>query len=630
MPVPEPTVEGATLRYEQAGEQKSVEVGSPAWFAWLAGASRFVVATAAGRVSVRKEQAGSKRGGWYWRAYRKHRGQLRRVYLGGDRELTAPRLQAAVAELLQPAQPAIAGRLTRIDAGGGSEQAPLPPLLAIKLTPPALRQDTVERPALVARLRSASAGRLTLLLAPAGFGKTTLLAQTFAASPADSDAPRLAWLTADRADSAPHRFLLAVLQALYVAQPGIAPAARALLETHGTPVEQVLAQLAAELAALQRPINLVIDDYHTIGDPATHQLVAQLLDYALPALHLIIASRSEPPLPLGRLRAHGELAELHSDTLQFTLGEAQALFQQPGRAPLSDAQVRVLADRTEGWPAGLRLAALALERQADPERFVADFAGTHRFIMDYLVDDVLRQQPPELRQFLLATAILDRLSGPLCDALLGAAGAPAAATRSRSSQEWLEAIERQGLFLTPLDHERRWFRFHQLFAEVLRAELRRAEGPAHVSALHRRAAQWYAAQVPAEGLAALSSAITHALAAGDSSFAGELVEVGLRSPQLSGERDALERWLALLPDSVVQARPTLSAAASRTAPAEPLTAREREVLLLIAAGEPNAEIARRLVLSVSTVKTHIHHLFGKLAASSRTEAVARARELGVL
>jgi LuxR family transcriptional regulator, maltose regulon positive regulatory protein len=626
--VAEPIVEDGLLRYEQAGEQKIVEVGAPAWFAWLARASRFVVVAAAGRVSVRKEQAGSKRGGWYWRAYRKHRGQLRRVYLGSDDELTAPRLWAAVAALLEPAVPPAADPpLAPKVEPGGSEQALLSPLLAIKFTAPALRQDIIERPELVARLRAATGARLTLLLAPAGFGKTTLLAQAFAA--ADPVTGRLAWLTVDRADNTPHRFLLAIFQALNVAHPGVAPTTRALLEAPMTDPEALVAQLAAELAAAERAINLVVDDYHMISDPAIHQLMTLLIEYAPPTLRMIVASRSEPQLPLARLRARGELVELQVDALQFTLAETRAMFQRPDRARLSDDHMRLLAERTEGWPAGLRLAALALERQADPARFIADFAGTHRFIMDYLVDDVLRQQSPELRRFLLTTAILDRLSGPLCDVLLDIANAPAADTPALSSQDWLETVERQGLFLTPLDHERRWFRYHQLFAEVLRAELRRTMGAAHVAALHRRAAQWYAAQVSAEGMVALNTAITHALAAGDEDAAAQLVELGLGSPAFRSDRDALQRWLALLPDAAVRARPGLRVAA-REAPIEPLTAREHEVLQLIAAGVSNAEIARRLVLSVSTVKTHIHHLFGKLGVGSRTEAVARAREQGVL
>lgn len=621
MSAAEPIVEGAALRYEQAGELKTVQVGAPEWFAWLAGADRFVVAAAAGRITVRKERAGSGRGGWYWRAYRKHRGRLRRVYLGGDAELTAARLGAVLAELLADAGASGAGGPRGGEEGGGSEQPPLPPLLAIKSRPPELRPDTIERPELVARLRAAGAARLTLLLAPAGFGKTTLLAQTFATS--DPDAPRLAWLTADRLDNAPRRFLLALLQALRAAQPDSPPDARAPLEASP---EAAVARLTQGLAAAGRAVNLVIDDYHTITEPDAHQITALLLDYAPPALRLVVASRSEPPLPLARLRVRGELAELHSDALQFTLAEARALFRQPDRAALSDAQIAALAERTEGWPAGLRLAALALERQADPARFVADFAGTHRFIMDYLVDDVLRHQPPELRRFLLTTAVPERLSGPLCDALLGAEADP----HPPDSQERLEAIERQGLFLTPLDSGRRWFRYHQLFAEVLRAELRRAMGPEHVAALHRRAARWFAAQIPAEGLAALNAAIGHALAGGDSGLAAELVEDALRSPALRGEQDALLRWLAQLPDAAVDARPALRAAAGRAAPAEPPTAREREVLLLIASGASNAEIARRLVLSASTVKTHIHHLFGKLGVGSRTEAVARAREQGLL
>ncbi|HEU4328139.1 MAG TPA: LuxR C-terminal-related transcriptional regulator [Roseiflexaceae bacterium] len=588
----EGVVEGGRLRVERDGVTTEVALGGPEWFAWLVQAERFVVETPQGRITVRKEQAGSGRGGWYWRAYRKRAGRLRRVYLGPDAELTAERLHAAVAELLgpdEPAPPVPNNAAVPNSLPGGSEH--MPPILATKLAAPALRPGLVARPELAARLRAGVAGPLTLLVAPAGFGKTTLLAQTLA-----GQSDPIAWLTLDSGDDDPHSLLLAVCAALEAGRPGVAAEALALLRLPAPPAPEAAAgRLLHGLASLDRTVVLALDDYHTLRDPAAQRLVALLLERAPPALRLLVAGRSEPALPVARLRAQALLTEITAADLRFSPPEAAMLLRLPDGRALGPREAAALTQRTEGWAAGLQLAALALRGQPDPARFIADFAGTHRFIMDYLIDEVLRQQPPHLRRFLLHTSILERLCAPLCEAV-GAGGErqeprtksqephihrrdaedtegemiaaprhlwdePSTQNSTLNTQNALEVLERGGMFLVPLDAERRWYRYHQLFAEVLRAELRREGGPALVAELHRRAAAWYAAQIPVEGAPALDAAIGHALAGGDAARAATLVEQAALPALMRGETAAFRRWLEALPADLVRERPFLSLAA---------------------------------------------------------------------
>jgi LuxR family maltose regulon positive regulatory protein len=543
-----PTIRGDRLTYREGDAERMLVVGTPAWYAWLADATAFALVADAGGFTARKERAGSGRGGWYWKAYRKRDGRLRRAYLGKAAGLTPARLAAIAARLA--ADPAVAAATRSRTAPAAPRAAAAPPpaelLLRTKLFAPAPRLGAVPRPRLVARLAAGLRGPLTLLAAPAGSGKTTLLAAWRAASPG-GDTP-LAWVALDAGDNDPARFWRYVAAALGTLHPGVGDEALALLRApQPPPLAGVLTVLLNALAALPADAVLVLDDYHVIATPTIHAGLAFLLDHLPPRLHLAIATRADPPLPLARLRARGALAELRAADLRFSRDEAAALLNGAPGPALAAGEVDTLAARTEGWAAGLQLAALALRGQ-DPDRraaAVAAFGGSDRHVGDYLVEEVLERQPPAVRRFLLRTAILDRLCGPLCDAVAPPAdGQP-------DGQAMLEALDGANLFVVPLDGERRWYRYHQLFAELLRLRLAR-ELPGGGADLHRRASAWCAAA----GL--LDAAVGHALAAPDPTLAAALVE--RHAPPLLRRSEVLlvRDWLVRLPAALVAARPRLA------------------------------------------------------------------------
>ena len=301
-------------------------------------------------------------------------------------------------------------------------------------------------------------------------------------------------------------------------------------------------ELAAAQAA-EDEVVLVLDDYHMIDSQPVHGSLLFLAENLPPGLRLVLASRADPPLPLARLRARGQLAELRAAELRFTAEEAAALLREAIGADLPGAAVAALAARTEGWAAGLQLAALSLRGQADAAGFVAAFSGSHRYVLDYLTGEVLERQDDQVREFLLETAVLERLSGPLCDAVTGGA----------ESQAMLEQVERAGLFLLPLDEVRGWWRYHHLFADLLRARLQQ-ERPGRLLALHRAAAAWHEER----GLA--DDALRHALAAGDPAWAARLIERYFDATFLQGQRVTIQRWLAALPAGLVRSRPRLGLA----------------------------------------------------------------------
>jgi LuxR family maltose regulon positive regulatory protein len=518
-----PSVVDGLLHGSAAAGAAGLAVGSPAWFAWLAGdaARSFSFRSPSGVYTARKERR--QRGGAYWVAYRTAASRKHKVYLGKAEDLTPERLDAVAA--------ALAGRVAAAAAGV--------PLLATKLFVPRPRPDLVPRPRLLARLDAGLDGRrCSLLSAPAGAGKTSLLAAWLA----ELGRP-VAWLTLDERDQDAGQVLRYLVAALQTIAPDCGRGALAWLDApRPPPPEVVVTSLVNDLAALPANGLLVLDDYHLVRAPAVHAAVVFLLDHLPPALHLVIASREDPPLPLPRLRAGNQLAEVRAADLGFSVEEAATFLGAGMGLRLEWEQVTALVERTEGWAAGLQLAGLALRDRPDPAAFVADFAGGHRLVADYLTAEVLDRQPTSTRRFLLATGVLDRLCAPLCDALLGAG----------DSQEVLEELERANLFLVPLDDERVWFRYHHLFADALRARLVREAGTGAAAALHRRASAWFGR----EGL--LPEAIDHALA-GDAvdDAAALLEELAPAMFVTMGIHQALAAWLAALPEPVVRARPLL-------------------------------------------------------------------------
>jgi LuxR family maltose regulon positive regulatory protein len=413
-------------------------------------------------------------------------------------------------------------------------------LLETKLYVPRLRRGLVARPRLSERLGHWAESKVTLISAPAGFGKTTLLAEWLAAAPAGRQSA--AWLSLDDADNEPASFWIYVITALQTIVPGIGATALASLQaSQPAPIEAILATLLNELRAVPNDIVLVLDDYHLVDVPEVQRGMAFLLEHMPPEMHLVIATRADPALPLGRLRGRGELTEIRAVDLRFTLSEADAYFDGVLGLGLTARDVAALEGRTEGWIAALQLAGLSMQGRDDVAGFIAGFAGDDRYIVDYLVEEVLHRQPDEVRGFLLDTSILARVTGPLCDAVTGQGGGKAT----------LEALDRANLFLVPLDDRRQWYRYHHLFAEVLRARLL-DERPERVPELHRRASEWY------EREGDRYEAIRHAMAGGDVARAADLVELALPTTMQLRQEATLRQWLEALPDELLRSRPVLS------------------------------------------------------------------------
>jgi LuxR family transcriptional regulator, maltose regulon positive regulatory protein len=409
-------------------------------------------------------------------------------------------------------------------------------LLATKLHVPQPRPGFLPRPRLLERLTQGTALELVLVCAPAGFGKTALLGDW-----ARHSGRAVAWLSLDEGDNDPARFWRHVAAALDRVRPGIAEQVAGLLGPPAPPsFEGLVTALINELAAQPDRVLLVLDDYHLVDAEVVHASLTFLVEHLPPGLRLLLASRADPPLPLARLRARGQLAELRAAELRFTAEEAAELLREAVGPDLPDAAVAALAARTEGWVAGLQLAALSLRGQADVAGFVAGFSGSHRYVLDYLTEEVLDRQPDQVRTFLLETSVLERLSGPLCEAVTG----------RTDGQDMLEQLERANLFLVPLDEQRRWWRYHQLFADLLRARLAR-EQPERPPGLHQAAAAW------SEEHGLVDDAVRHAMAAGDSLSAARLLERHLDGLLLQGENATVDRWLRALPAELASSRPRL-------------------------------------------------------------------------
>lgn len=412
------------------------------------------------------------------------------------------------------------------------------PLLETKLYLPKWRPGLVSRPRLLKHIQPQR--KLTLVIAPAGFGKTTLLAEWIAAV---STRP-VAWVSLDQSDNDPAIFWTYLITALQKIQPSLGERSLSLLQSQQSPpIESVLMTLLNELTAIEVDIALILDDYHSISTQTIHHGVGFLLSHFPPHLHLMIASRADPPLLLARLRSHGEMTELRAGDLRFTPDEAAAFLNQGMGLEISAADVSALEQRTEGWIAGLQLTALSLQGREDIPDFVAAFSGDDRYIVDYLMEEVLQRQPDHVRCFLLQTSILERLSGSLCDAV----------TDQTDGQRMLETLERGNLFIIPLDNKRQWYRYHHLFADVLQAHAQ-IEWPERILSLHGRASEW------CEQHDLFSDAIRHALAAQDFERAAGLIERMWPTMRRRQRETTVLGWITSLPDSLIRHRPVLSVA----------------------------------------------------------------------
>jgi len=422
------------------------------------------------------------------------------------------------------------------------------PFLKTKLYTPPVRSELVSRPRLVERLAEGLRRecRLTLLSAPAGYGKTTLLGAWIAARDLRR---RVAWLSLDEGDNDPARFwpyVTASLQTVREDIEGIAPTA--FQSPDPPPVHAALIQLLNQILDASAPVILVLDDYHKISNRTIHDGLSFLLENLPPQMHVVIATRVDPPLPIPRLRGRGQVTEVYEADLRFTAEEAAEFLNRVMGLDLSSEDVKALAKRTEGWIAGLQMAAVSMRGREDVAGFVRAFTGSHRYILDYLAGEVLGQQPEGVREFLLQTAILDRLTAPLCSAVVDDA---VLAGKKDDAQAMLEYLERSNLFVVPLDAERCWYRYHHLFADLLRQRLRRQK-PNRVSELHRRASEWY------EQHGLMTEAVSQALASGDFERSARLIEQAGWASFTRGEMTTILDWMAALPHELVRSRPHLS------------------------------------------------------------------------
>ncbi|MBN2386063.1 MAG: hypothetical protein JXB85_03525 [Anaerolineales bacterium] len=415
----------------------------------------------------------------------------------------------------------------------------LPLLLATKFHIPPLRPDLIHRPRLVTQLQNGQKRKVTLVSAPAGFGKTTAIVEWIATG---GSGP-VAWLSLDRGDNDPPRFWTYFIAALQIVRPGLGQVTVEMLASlQPTPLEAGLTALINDVAALPEPLALVLDDYHLVETQTIHESLAFLVEHQPAQLHLVVAGRADPPWPLARMRSRGEVLELRERDLRFTPQEAADFLTCSMKLGLEAADMAALKEHTEGWVAGLQMAAISLQDRQDTHHFVADFTASNRYIFDYLIEEVLRKQAPEMQDFLLATSILERLSAPLCDAVM----------KRSDSQAVLDYLERGNLFLIPLDDKRHWYRYHHLFADLLRLRLQQV-WPEHAD-LHQRAAEW----LEANGL--IADAIGHSLGAEDYARAARIAERNVLALVGQGHLGTLASWLESLPDELTRSSPWLGIA----------------------------------------------------------------------
>jgi LuxR family maltose regulon positive regulatory protein len=540
-----PAVEGGRL-YRSEGD--AIIVGTPAWYDWLEHHSSFLFADLAGAFSAHK--SGSESSAQDWEAIRTHTGKLSRLSLGSSRTLTLARLQMAaqaLADRSAPAQPA--------EVSPEKPAAPQPPvpetpppigspssLLRTKCSPPRSSSDVIPRAHLLERLNAGRSLTLTLVCAPVGFGKTTLLVEWVQTL----DRPT-AWLSLDDNDNELRVFVHALTAALQSVFPDAFQAPARLFNAPQFPSPDHVATLFInDLADVPEDIILVLDDYHLIHSREVHILLELLIRHLPSQLHLVVSTRSDPPLPLASWRAKGYLNELRRADLRFTLAETQAFLTRVLGSVATQETAGALEERTEGWIAVLRLAALSLRRASDQTAFVEHLRHSlDRHISRYLVEEILSQQAPFVQELLTRTSMLEQFCAELCTAILGS---DASNAQVQAALDW---VERSNLFLVPQDSRQGWYRFHPLFKQVLQQRLQARSSQDELVRLHRRASTWYAEQ----GL--IEQALQHALAAGDASGAAHLVEAQFHWAFEHQQWVSLERWLRLLPEEQIQGSPVL-------------------------------------------------------------------------
>lgn len=567
-------------------------------------------------------------------------------------------------------------------------------LLKAKLQHPSSSSRLVLRRRLLEQLNQGLERELTLVSAPAGSGKTTLLTQWLEIE--KGKGRHIAWISLDEGDNDPMRFWHYVCAALEQVYPEIGEQQSLLLEAIVHSSEALLTQMINLLLQADLSLVLVLDDYHHITDERISQALTFLLQHMPTHLHLVLLTRFDPPLPLARLRVRGQIMDIREGDLRFLPDEVECFFTDALQIVCASRHIQALIERTEGWAAGLQLVALAMQKRPDIEEFISSFTGSNRYIVDYLLEEVIEHQSEDIQTFLLYTSVLERLCAPLCASVLGNVVAQEASRQglaqgyafSRQSQNVLEYLERTNVFLVPLDQERRWYRYHHLFAEAMRARLALLH-PELVAELHMRASLWY------EQNGLLSEAIEHALMAQDQRRAASLLETLANFSPTRVSPQVLLRWMQTLSAAEIRSRPRLSlfyawlltlsdasqgqsierwfeeamqglcqdqpvpenwateVAAVRLAitsscekhgnsslaeikPSrpqallDPLSERELEVLQALAGGATNLAIAHKLIIASGTVKRHLSNIFSKLGAANRIQAVAYARDLGLL
>jgi LuxR family maltose regulon positive regulatory protein len=409
-------------------------------------------------------------------------------------------------------------------------------LLSTKLFIPRPRKNQVSRPRLVQRLNAGLDKKLTLISAPAGFGKTTLLSEWIPKSPRC-----VTWLSLDETDNDPSRFWAYFIASLQALRSDLGESAlQSLQSSQVPPIASILTTLINDITAFPDVFAIVLDDYHIIESQSIQEGLTFLIDHLPGNMHLVLTTRIDPPLPLARLRARDQLTEIRVKNLRFTIDETQSFLNQEVGEKFTAEEVAALEERTEGWIAGLQIAALSMQGHEDISGFIQAFSGSHRHILGYLADEALNQRPKGSLNFLLQTSILDRLCGPLCDAVTG----------DSAGQSILENLEHANLFITSLDDEGKWYRYHHLFAEVLQERLRQSQ-PEEISSFYRRASEWF------EGSGSIAEAIEYALRGRDWPRAIRLIEANMEGARLRGEIFTLLRWLGALPDEAIYAHPTL-------------------------------------------------------------------------